>query len=128
MTQSVMRGVLVAVVLLASGCSVVETQGSLLMFGRNPSGLAIGVQVDSATSGGWSVLGGYGCQTLGVPWTISIGASGPDGAEGQYTPLLTSGDLADPIDAQIWIEADEDGTVTWGEGIPDWAPADAPSC
>ena len=64
----------------------------------------------------------------GVPWTISIGAAGPDGAVGNYTALLSSADVADPTNAEIWIDVARDGSVTWGEGKPEWVAEDAPSC
>ena len=64
----------------------------------------------AADSRGWSLLGGSGCMAVSVPWTISIGAAGQNGAVGDYTQLLSSADVPDPSDAEIWIDVAEDGT------------------
>ena len=74
------------------------------------------------------MLGGHGCMAVSVPWTITIGAAGRDGAVGNYTQLLSSAEVADPANAEIWIDVADDGSVTWGEGRPDWAPEGAPTC
>lgn len=124
--------VVASIALLLSACSTLAPQaqeGSLQTYFRNPAELALGVQIDSATEGGgWSRLAdSHGCSSIGVPWTITIGTAAPEGPVGEYAGLLTSGDLADPTNAEIWIDVSRDGNVSWGEGRPDWAPDNAPS-
>lgn len=65
---------------------------------------------------------------MGVPWTVSLGAARPDGAFGEWRPLLSSEEVSDPMDAVIWIDVAEDGTATWGEGMPDWALWEVTKC
>jgi hypothetical protein len=67
---------------------------------------------------------------VSVPWTISIGPAISDGM-GQvsdYDQLLSSADVADPTDAEIWIDVAQDGSVSWGQGKPAWIEEDPPSC
>jgi hypothetical protein len=123
--------VVASIALLLSACSNLAPQGSLRTYYRNPAGHALGVQVESTMLGpvGWTRLGdGLGCSAVSVPWAVTIGAAGRDGAVGNYAGLLSSADVADPTNAEIWIDVAEDGSVRWGEGKPDWAPEDAPSC
>ena len=120
--------VLASIALLLSACSVPATQGSLRTYYRSSGEHPLGVQLDSTRDSGWSLLiDSHGCSAVGLPWTLSIGAAGPAGAVGHYTPLVSSAEVADPTDAEIWIDVAGDGSVTWGEGIPDWAPEDARS-
>ena len=39
---------------------------------------------------------------------------------GDYDQLLSSADVADPTDAEIWIDVADDGSVSWGQGRPAW--------
>lgn len=103
-------------------------EGSLRTYERNSSGDELGDIAMSASGGGWTGLGGWGCMAVTLPWTISIGASDRNGAVGEYTQLLSSTDVTDPANAEIWIDVAEDGSVTWGEGMPEWAPEAAPTC
>jgi hypothetical protein len=113
---------LVTVALLTGGCSFAASEGSLNHYERNASAGAFGIRVDSTAGQGWSLIDeGRGCFGVGVPWTISFGPAGGDGPVGESSILLTSSDVADPTNAEIWIDIDEDGSVTWGEGKPDWA-------
>ena len=93
------------------------------MYHRNASEQRLGALIRSGAHVGGSNLEGIGevCFPMGIPWTVLIGAEGPDSAVGEYLPLLSSADVSDPMDAQIWIDVAEDGTVTWDEGRPDWA-------
>ena len=116
---------------LMISCSLVATDASLRIYHRNSAEHALGVQVDSGpTGGGWTRLGDghHGCSAVRVPWTVTIGGAAPDGAVGNYAALLSSADVADPSDAEIWIDVARDGGVTWGEGRPAWATEDAPKC
>src|SRR5688500_6982489 len=118
----------VSIALLSIGCSLAAADASLRMYRRNPAGHALGVQVDSGvTGGGWGRLDdGQGCSAVRVPWIVSVGGAGRDGAVGEYAGLLSSAEVADPTDAEIWIDVAPDGGVTWGEGRPAWAAEDAP--
>jgi hypothetical protein len=108
--------------LALAGCqavSVLRPEGSLRMYNRTATEDKLGIKVFSATGGGWTVLaGGRGCQAVSVPLTVSIGAADKNGAVGEYTQLVSSADVANPADAEIWIDVAQDGTVTWGEGCP----------
>ena len=121
--------VLLVVILGAGGCAASETEGSIgarVMLGiyqRSTSPDPMGHRLDSAGYSHWGAIGVYGrgCSAATEPWTISIGAAGPDGAVGEYTELLSSADVDDPRSAVIWIDVAKDGRATWGEGRPDWA-------
>jgi hypothetical protein len=39
-----------------------------------------------------------------VPWTLSVGAAGRDGAEGEYRTILTSTDLAGAGNSALRID------------------------
>jgi hypothetical protein len=105
-------------------------EGSLRKYERNAAEDRLGIEVVSglAGGGGWTVLGVQGCMAVSVPWTVSIGAAGRNGAVGKYTQLLSSADVADAADAEIWIDVAKDGRVTWGQGMPEWATEAAPKC
>jgi hypothetical protein len=93
-----------------------------MVYSRNQSADALGFRLDYAAGESWSRIetGSGGCSAVGVPWVISVGAAGRDGQEGDYDQLLSSADVADPTDAEIWIDVAEDGTVSWGQGRPAW--------
>ena len=113
----------------AGGCTAFEIEGSLGVYERSASVDPMGYRVASVGSSGWSRIGdGVGCTAVGLPWTISIGPAGADGAVGEQRPLLSSADVDNPHDAVIWIDVAEDGSVTWGEGMPDWTDEAAPTC
>jgi hypothetical protein len=123
--------VLVSIALLSIGCSLVTADASLRIHHRNSAEHALGVQVDSGpTGGGWTRLGDghWVCSAVRVPWTVTVGGADRDGAVGDYAGLLSSAEVADPTDAEIWIDVARDGGVTWGEGRPAWATEDAPKC
>ena len=114
-------GLLVTVALLVSSCGLAEREGSLSVYARNESAGALGYRLDSSAGGGWSrIEASGGCSDVGLPWTISVGAADRDGQVGDYQQLLSSADVADPIDAEIWIDVAEDGSVSWGQGRPAW--------
>ena len=115
-------GLLVTGALLISSCSIAGAEGSVSVYTRNESGSELGFRLDSALGHRWSRIdtGGSGCSAVSLPWTISIGAAGRDGQVGDYLPLLSSANVADPRDAEIWIDIAEDGSVSWGEGRPAW--------
>jgi hypothetical protein len=113
------------------GCqaaALLSPEGSLRMYERTAAEDRLGINFVSATGRGWSMLGGSGCTALSVPWTVSIGAAGQNGAVGEYTQLVSSAGVANPANAEIWIDVAKDGSVTWGEGMPEWAPEAAPKC
>ncbi len=96
---------------------------------RNAAEDSLGIEVVSAMGDrAWTLLDGQGCVAVSVPWTVSIGAAGRNGAVGEYTQLLSWADVADAADAEIWIDVAKDEKVTWGEGRPEWAPEAAPKC
>ena len=114
-------GLLVTVALLVCSCGLVEREGSLIVYARNESSGALGYRLDSSAGGGWSrIEASGGCADVGLPWTISVGAAGRDGQVGDYQQLLSSADVSDPTDAEIWIDVAEDGSVNWGQGRPAW--------
>ena len=110
---------LVGVALLLSACT--QPEGAINIYTRNAT-VDLGFRIDSANSQSWGRIetGSSGCSAVTVPWTISIGAAGRDGAVGDYHLLLSSADVADPTDAEIWIDVAEDGSLSWGEGRPAW--------
>jgi hypothetical protein len=115
-------GMLVALALLVTSCSLATRDASLMVYSRNESAGALGYRLDYAAGGAWSRIetGSGGCADVRLPWTISVGAADRDGQVGDYHQLLSSGDVADPSDAEIWMDVAEDGSVTWGQGRPAW--------
>ena len=113
---------LVALALLLSSCSLWARDASLIVYARNESADALGLRLDYPGGGVWSRLEDIsgGCSSVRVPWSISIGAAGRDGQVGDYDQLLSSGNVGDPNDAEVWIDVAEDGRVRWGEGRPAW--------
>src|SRR5687767_2018570 len=130
-TRRITLALVVSIAVLTIGCTFVAPDASLRIYHRNSAEHALGVQVDSGpTGGGWTRLGDghWVCSAVRVPWTVTIGGAAPDGAVGKYAGLLSSADLADPANAEIWIDVARDGGVTWGEGRPAWAAEDAGRC
>jgi hypothetical protein len=121
--RSCSLGLLVAVGLLLGGCSFAASGGSLTHYDRNASAGAVGIRVDSmAGQGGVLIIDeDRGCVGVAGPWTLSFGPADIDGPLGEYSILLTSAQVADPTNAVIWIDVARDGSVTWGEGKPEWA-------
>jgi hypothetical protein len=115
-------GLLVTLALLLASCTLAPRDASLAIYARNQSTDALGFRLDYVPGGQWSRLEGIssGCSDVRLPWTISIGAAGRDGQVGDYHQLLASANVADPNQAQIWIDVAEDGSVSWGEGRPAW--------
>ena len=115
-------GLLVALALLVSSCTFSASDASVMVYSRNQSADALGFRLDYAAGEGWGRLetGSAGCSAVGVPWTISTGAADRDGQVGEYDHLLSSADVADPTDAEIWIDVAADGSLSWGQGRPAW--------
>ena len=125
-----MRRLLVFVAVLITSCSLVTRLDSLRIYERNSSGQVLGIQVHSGLEdSGWGRMGhGGGCVAIGVPWTVSIGPADEDGRAGNYKVVVSSANVAEPTNAEIWIDVAADGSVTWGEGRPAWAREEAPIC
>ena len=121
-TTRVVTAMLVGVIV--ASCSPPGPQGQIRMYHRNAADQPLGIRTGET----WTRVGGTGCHGVAAPWTMSIGPAGPDGAEGNYAQLLSSEDVEDPLNVEIWIDAAEDGTVSWGLGMPDWADGPAPEC
>lgn len=113
-----------------ASCGLVEADGAINVYARNGSAADIGFQLDSALASSWSRLatGFSGCTAVSSSWTISIGAAGVDGEVGEYHRLLSAGDVAEPLSAEIWIDVADDGSVTWGEGRPVWDRSGPQDC
>jgi hypothetical protein len=115
--------------LMASACFPSGPDGSLGIHTRNASRDPLGYSVESAGTSGWGrIAEGVGCTAIGAPWSISVGPADEDGAVGQQVHLLSSADVDDPLNAEIWIDVAKDGRVTWGQGTPEWAIGPVPSC
>jgi hypothetical protein len=102
----------------------------LRIYERSPArAIPIGYQVEDASGFTWTpIQNAVGCRGVGEPWTIRIGPYEPDRPVAELMPLLSSADVDNPLDAEIWIDVADDGSVTWGEGMPDWAEGPAPQC
>ena len=123
--SSVCMGFFATAALLIGGCSLAPEgapEGMVSFYERNESPVALGMRVGSGVGQAWTRLetGGRGCSAVSLPWTISIGPVGPDGAVGVYNAVLSSADVADPLNSEVWVDVAEDGSVTWGEGPPAW--------
>ena len=94
-----------AIALAVAGCqaaALLSPEGSLRTYERTAAQDSLGIKLVSAAGQGW--LGGWGCSAVSVPWTVSIGAAGRNGAVGEYIQLVSSADVTNPADAEIWID------------------------
>ena len=128
---------LLAVALLATGCwdtqAEQEGEATIRIYERNRAVSADPLYslIEDGSSGHyWTRIESGASWCLGVyePWTIQVGSGSPDGPEGELTPLLSSADVANSLDAEISIDVAPDGSVSWREGRPDWAGGSAPHC
>jgi hypothetical protein len=115
--------------LVVSGCSPGRPADAvaLSIYARNLSADAFSFAVHGSHEPMWVGEAGteeprtYGCGWVGADWELIVteGADRPSPAD-DFVVTATGEAYGDPAVLSLWIDVDRTGTVSIGEGVPDW--------